>query len=90
MMAERLKPAADIAWAVELRGVTLFSRRRNIYWSIPYPYAGLWAMLADGTYSLERARDLMALLTADGDEAAEHRVVSVVAAWRREGLLDVE
>jgi hypothetical protein len=89
-MDAKLKPAPGISWIVEVRGVTLVSRQRGAFASIPYPYAGLWAMVADGTYTPERARKLMALLMAVDEEESEREIVRTSAAWRGHGLVVTE
>ena len=85
-----MRPSTDISWVVETRGVTLISRQQGVYVSIPYPHAGLWAILADGTYSPERARELMGILMATGEREAEGEVALTLAAWQKAGLLVTE
>jgi len=82
-----LKPAPDMLWVVELRGTTVVVRSRGVYLSIPYPHAGLWAILADGTYSPERARALMACLMSASEEEAGREVERTLAAWLEAGFL---
>ncbi len=85
-----MRPAPDISWIVETRGVTLIRGRRGSCLSIPYPHAGLWAMLADGTYSQECARDLMALLMVTDANHADREVLETLAVWQAAGLLVTE
>lgn len=84
-----LGPAPDIAWVVATRGVTLVSRSRGAFASIPYPHAGLWALLADGACVPERAHALMALLMAVEERVAAREVEQTLAAWRDAGWLAV-
>ena len=82
-----LRPAPDLAWVVETRGLTLVRRRGGAFASIPYPHAGLWAILADGSYTPERARNLLALLLSIDEKAAERELVQTLAAWQEAGLI---
>ncbi len=81
------RPASDVSWLVETRGVTVASRRCGVAMSIVYPYAGLWAMVADGSYTPDRARDLMALLMATSPQDAEKEVVRTLAVWLEMGYI---
>lgn len=85
-----MKPSPDISWVVEKRGVTLMNRRARVSFSIPYPAAGLWALLANGNYSLTGARDLMAILMSVSAPEAEQEVLRILAGWRDAGLLQDE
>lgn len=89
-MSVSFRPAADIVWSVEMRGITLFSRQRTIHQSIPYPHAALWALMVAGRFTPDRARDLMALLMKVDPGAAEEAVHRTLTAWREEGLIDAE
>lgn len=82
-----MRPSPDLSWFVEARGVTLVSPDLGAFLSIPYPHAGLWAILADGSYSLDRARELMALLMATDEDQAEREIGRTLTAWRDTGLL---
>jgi hypothetical protein len=88
MKDTRWKPSPDISWTVETRGLSLVSRKQGRFVSIPYPHAGLWAMIADGTYSLERARRLMALLLGADERQAEEEIIRTLENWRKTGLVD--
>ncbi len=84
------RPAADLSWIVETRGATLIQRRHGAVASIPYPYAGLWALLADGRYTRDRARDMMSVLLQTPPQEAEKEIRRALATWRKAGFLQVE
>ncbi len=82
-----MKPATGLSWLVEDSGVTLLRRDRGIHLSIPYPWAGLWALIANGNYTMETACDLMAVLQSISKAEAEDRIRNTLEAWVRQGLL---
>ena len=45
-----MKSLCGLLWFVETRGVTLCNRNESVRLSIPYPHAGLWALIANGNY----------------------------------------
>jgi len=67
--------------------VSLVSRKQELFVSIPYPHAGLWAIIADGTYSPERARRLVALLMGSDEDEADREVTQALESWREAGLM---
>ena len=81
MKATELETSPGIGWIVERHGVTVVRRNEGAFLSIPYPHAALWAIVADGTYTLERGRELMAAITGKGDRQAEHEVTKTITAW---------
>ena len=83
-----MKPAAGLFWVVEDFGVTLYCREKGLHLSIPYPMAGLWALVANGNYDRETACDLIALLRAIDQPEAEDAVSKTLAGWRETGLLE--
>lgn len=80
-------PADNVSWIVETRGTTLVKRRGGAIASIPYPHAGLWALLAAGRYTPERARDMMSVLLRTTPEEAGKEIVRALAVWREAGFL---
>ncbi len=82
-----MKPAPHVRWTVELRGLTVLDTRQDLAFSIPYPHAALWSLLALGRAQPMRARELMALLMNVPSERAEREVQSTLAAWQADGLL---
>jgi hypothetical protein len=83
-----MKPSSRITWFVETRGVTLSGAALSLHVSIPYPYAGLWALIANGNYSPGLAAELMSvLLSVDRDQAASE-VALTLAAWQQAGYLE--
>ena len=82
-----MKPSNQITWFVEMQGVTLCSRDRNVRRSIPYPHAGLWALIANGNYNSSRATEMMSILMSVAGPEAEYEVGETLAEWRRAGLL---
>ena len=58
----RVKPSENVSWFVEMHGVTLSSGDGSVRHSIPYPHAGLWALIANGNYSDGCAIDMMSNL----------------------------
>jgi hypothetical protein len=85
-----VRPAQGIAWVVEQYGVTIYCRDRGPLVSIAYPYAGLWALIADGTYASTRARDVLALLAGMDEGTAARQAARALSAWRTLGLLEGE
>ncbi len=85
-----MKPSEQLTWFVETRGVTLNSRDGQICHSIPYPHAGLWALVANGNYSLSHATELMIILMSVSRQAAMQEVEKTLAAWKQKGLLSEE
>lgn len=82
-----LKIAPGIQWVVERQGITLFSADAARCVSLPYPGAGLWALLANGNYTPAAARELFeVLLDADAAQASA-AVAGLLAAWTSMGLL---
>jgi len=82
-----MRPSPDVSWVVEARGVTVVHPARGAFLSIPYPYAGLWAILAGGSDDMDRARRLMSLLLAIDEPRAELEIARALAVWREAGLL---
>lgn len=82
-----MKPAAQLSWFVERRGVTLASRDGAVCQSIPYPYAALWALVANGNYSPTYAATLMGLLMCADQPTAQREVAQTLAAWAQAGLI---
>jgi hypothetical protein len=82
------RPARDISWVVETRGITLLRPKGDPAVSIPYPFAALWALIAEARYTPLRARSMMAVLLRVGEPAAEREIERVLTAWETMGLLD--
>ena len=82
-----LRPAEHICWVVETRGVTLVSRDGAAPLSIPYPHAALWGVIADGHYTPQSARAMMALLCRTDEAYAEREIARVLAGWQDMGLV---
>ena len=89
MKERRWKPSPDIFYVVETRGVSLVNRKKRQTISIPYPYAGLWGMIACGTYGRESTRRLMALLLAVDEMEAEKRIIRTLEGWLNAGFLEI-
>lgn len=85
-----MKPSCQVSWFVETRGVTLCSRDGSVRHSIPYPHAGLWALIANGHYSTAYASELMSVLMSVGRQEAEREVEETLAAWMQAGFLSEE
>jgi hypothetical protein len=85
-----VKPSRQVSWFVETRGVTLCSRDGSVCHSIPYPHAGLWALLANGNYSPACATELMSILMSLGKQEARREVEKTLEAWRQLGFLSEE
>ena len=83
-----MKPSSHLTWFVETRGVTLSSHDRRLDVSIPYPYAGLWALIANGNYSPGLAAELMSVLLSVDKEQAAGEVALTLAAWQQAGYLE--
>ena len=79
-----------MSWFVETRGVTLCSRDGSVRHSIPYPHAGMWALIADGNFSKASAAELMSLLMSVGRQEAEIEVEETLAVWMQMGFLSEE
>jgi hypothetical protein len=82
-----MKPSSRLSWFVETRGVTLSSRDGNVHLSIPYPHAGLWALIANGNYRKDRAVELMSILMSVGKQEAEREIEETISTWIRAGIL---
>jgi hypothetical protein len=86
-----VRPAREVWWVVETRGVTLVRRDGDMpgaaLLSIPYPYAALWALIADGRYTPQRARRMMALVSRADEGQAERGVERALAMWQGMGLV---
>jgi hypothetical protein len=82
-----MKPSGQVAWFVETRAVTLCSRDGSVRHSIPYPHAGLWALIANGNYQPGYAAELMSVLMSISREEAAREVERTLAAWTRAGFL---
>jgi len=82
-----MKPAKHVVWHVEMQGVTLCSRHRNLRASIAYPHAGLWALIAHGNYSPASAAEMMSVLMSIDRRKAEREVADTLEAWRRAGFV---
>lgn len=82
-----VKPSPNICWLVLKRGITLVSPETGPLASIPYPYAGLWALIAEGNVSQERARDLMAVLMSIDEQEAQGQVINTLTAWQKAGFV---
>lgn len=85
-----IRPSRRLTWFVEARGVTLCSYDRQLHVSIPYPHAGLWALIANGNYRPGPAAELMSVLLSVDRERAADEVASTLAAWRQAGFLEPE
>lgn len=81
-----MRPSSGLSWFVETRGVTLWSRSGTRL-SIPYPHAGLWALVANGNYNKVFAAELMSVLMSAGKQEAEREVETTLAAWKEAGLV---
>ena len=82
-----MKPSDHVSWFVETRGVSLCSRDGDVQQSIPYPHAGLWALLANGNYTQDGAIELMSVLMAVGALEAEREVEETLVIWIQQGIL---
>jgi hypothetical protein len=82
-----MKPSDRLSWFVEVGGVTLWDRHGGKHLSIPYPHAGLWALIANGNYSKAYAVELMRLLMPASRKAAQHEVEATLSAWTGLGLI---
>jgi hypothetical protein len=85
-----VRPSNRILWFVETRGVTIGSRDKSLSFSIPYPYAGLWALIANGNYHKECAVELMSHLMSTDRNKAEREVEETLVDWMQTGLLSKE
>jgi hypothetical protein len=85
-----MKPSSRIVWFIETRGVTLCSHDKRLNLSIPYPYAGLWALIANGNYRKDYAVELMSHLLLADRNRAEREVEETLDDWIRAGLLSRE
>lgn len=85
-----MRPSCRVSWFVETRGVTLCSRDGSVRHSIPYPHAGMWALIADGNFSKASAAELMSLLMSVGRQEAEIEVEETLAVWMQMGFLSEE
>jgi hypothetical protein len=82
-----MKPAPCISWFVERQGVTVYGRNGEISLSIPYPYAGLWALVANGNYTPSAAANLMSVLLDASPDEARRSVAETLASWTELGLI---
>lgn len=85
-----MRPSCQVSWFVETRGVTLCNREGSVRHSIPYPHAGLWALIANGNYSETCAAELMSVLMSVGRREAEREIEETLAAWMQAGFLSKE
>ena len=85
-----MKPASGICWFVETQGVTLTSRAGRVRLSIPYPHAGLWALIANGCHSPKRAVELVSILMTVDADTASHEVEKTLEVWRQMGIITGE
>lgn len=83
----RWKPAPDISWTVELRGIRCMSDEKGWHLSIPYPYAALWAHITGGRLSRAEVIAMMALLLKADEQEAESAMARTLEAWREAGLI---
>lgn len=82
-----MKPSGQVSWFVETKGVTLCGKNGGVRHSIPYPHAGLWALIANGNYTPDGAIELMSVLMAVGEREAEREVEETLAIWIQQGIL---
>lgn len=85
-----MKPSSHISWFIETKGATLCSQDNRICLSIPYPYAALWALFANGNYDKKYAVELVSVLMSVDKHEAEREVVETISAWIKEGILSGE
>jgi hypothetical protein len=85
-----MRPAPDIVWFVESRGVTLAGPGGILRLSIPYPFAALWALIANGNYSPAFAVELMMALAPLSREQAHALVADTIHHWRETGILGTD
>ncbi len=83
-----MKPSSHLTWFVEARGVTLSRHSPSLHVSIPYPFAALWALIANGNYSPGFAAELMSVLLSIDREQAADEVALTLAAWQQAGYLE--
>jgi hypothetical protein len=81
-----LRPAADIAWAVEDDGITLW-RRGAAPVFLGYPDAAAWELVARGTSTARMVR-LLAVLWAISEEGAAEQLEALLVRWRHRGWLE--
>jgi hypothetical protein len=89
-MGGDVKPSGIVSWFVETRGVTLYGRNGNVRQSIPYPHAGIWALITGGNFSKTFAAELMSVLMSVGKHEAEIEVEETLADWKQAGLISEE
>lgn len=82
-----MNPVPHLSWFVETRGVTLVHRDRGVELSIPYPYAGLWALIANGNFELTFATEMMGILLSVARREAAREVRETLEVWRKASLI---
>ena len=55
--------------------------------SIPYPHAGLWALIANGSYTKVLATELMSILMTISKEEAEREIEDTLETWIKNELI---
>ena len=85
-----MKPSGQISWFIETKGATLCSQDKSICLSIPYPYAGLWALFTNGNYTKKYAVELMSVLLSMDKHEAELEVRETISDWIKAGILSVK
>ena len=82
-----MRPATGVSWVVENYGVTVTRPAGALFLSIPYPYAALWALIADGNYRAEFASRLLATLVPTDEQEAGHVAQRTLQQWIEEELV---
>lgn len=81
-----LRPAADIAWAVEDDGITLW-RRGAAPVSLRYPEAAAWDLVTRGVSTARMVR-LLAAIWALSEKGAAQRLATLLVQWRHRGWIE--
>jgi hypothetical protein len=81
-----LRPAADVAWAVEDDCITLW-RRGAAPVSLRYPEAAAWDLVARGASNARMVR-LLAAIWAIGEKGAAEQLEALLMQWRHRGWLE--
>jgi hypothetical protein len=65
----------------------LCSRDGRVRHSIPYPHAGLWALIAAGKFNRDSATELMSILMSVDRQEAEHEIEATLSVWSQLGFI---
>ena len=75
------RPAARVAWTVEIDGIRLFDKARHTVTRLDYPSAAVWDLASRG-YGPPQIVAMLARIGSLDPEEAKHVVEESLRAWR--------